>query len=262
MKTESKFESDDIIELSENGKLERIDNLLHSASDEATAGIGFDAIKRRAVENAALEKQRKHRRLLSYIAAAACMLLCFGVAGTSFIRSHKPWGEGDMSLNRHTSEPETDSNTHSPSAIPEIGSIDSNEIPKQYTKLLSIGVPTKGGSSQNEFKPDELFPDELPSYMERRIDINGTDGNVCSIAEGKDDTGSSKYFDCSLVESAPYDLNKGEVGSFETDDGCVFYWKLDDKRCMRVRFFGFDNEEASKLFAELTNDIMNKRSIQ
>ncbi len=96
--------------------------------------------------------------------------------------------------------------------------------------------------------------------MVRRVDDRNDEGKKYSIAEGKDDKGLIKYFDCSIVEKAPYDLDIGQVGTFEDDTKCIFYWQVSEDYCLRVRFFGFKKEEAGRLFTDMTNDILASRS--
>ena len=182
------------------------------------------------------------------------MMLCFGMVGAALSnRGHN----GDISVKRPTHEPDID-DTPVPGTTPSVTFGDGN-VPNEYTTLMSIGVPTKGGSS-GELKPDELFPDELPNYMVRRVDDRNDEGKKYSIAEGKDDKGLIKYFDCSIVEKAPYDLDIGQVGTFEDDTKCIFYWQVSEDYCLRVRFFGFKKEEAGRLFTDMTNDILASRS--
>lgn len=251
MKADSKSEFDNLIGFSGEDELAGIDALLNNASDDATARVDFVSIKRRAIKQA---KRKKQKRFFSYVAAAACMLLCFGMVGAALSnRGHN----GDISVKRPTHEPDID-DTPVPGTTPSVTFGDGN-VPNEYTTLMSIGVPTKGGSS-GELKPDELFPDELPNYMVRRVDDRNDEGKKYSIAEGKDDKGLIKYFDCSIVEKAPYDLDIGQVGTFEDDTKCIFYWQVSEDYCLRVRFFGFKKEEAGRLFTDMTNDILASRS--
>lgn len=251
MKADSKSEFDNLIGFSGEDELAGIDALLNNASDDATARVDFVSIKRRAIKQA---KRKKQKRFFSYVAAAACMMLCFGMVGAALSnRGHN----GDISVKRPTHEPDID-DTPVPGTTPSVTFGDGN-VPNEYTTLMSIGVPTKGGSS-GELKPDELFPDELPNYMVRRVDDRNDEGKKYSIAEGKDDKGLIKYFDCSIVEKAPYDLDIGQVGTFEDDTKCIFYWQVSEDYCLRVRFFGFKKEEAGRLFTDMTNDILASRS--
>lgn len=251
MKADSKSEFDNLIGFSGEDELAGIDALLNNASDEATARVDFVSIKRRAIKQA---KRKKQKRFFSYVAAAACMLLCFGMVGAA-LSNHGH--NGDINVKRPTHEPDID-DTPVPGTTPSVTFGDGN-VPNEYTTLMSIGVPTKGGSS-GELKPDELFPDELPNYMVRRVDDRNDEGKKYSIAEGKDDKGLIKYFDCSIVEKAPYDLDIGQVGTFEDDTKCIFYWQVSEDYCLRVRFFGFKKEEAGRLFTDMTNDILASRS--
>ncbi len=251
MKADSKSEIDNLIGFSGEDELAGIDALLKNASDEATARVDFVSIKRRAIKQA---KRKKQKRFFSYVAAAACMLLCFGMVGAA-LSNHGH--NGDINVKRPTHDPDID-DTPVPETTPSVTFGDGN-VPNEYTTLMSIGAPTKGGSS-GELKPDELFPDELPNYMVRRVDDRNDEGKKYSIAEGKDDKGLIKYFDCSIVEKAPYDLDIGQVGTFEDDTKCIFYWQVSEDYCLRVRFFGFKKEEAGRLFTDMTNDILASRS--
>lgn len=251
MKADSKSEIDNLIGFSGEDELAGIDALLKNASDEATARVDFVSIKRRAIKQA---KRKKQKRFFSYVAAAACMLLCFGMVGAA-LSNHGH--NGDINVKRPTHDPDID-DTPVPETTPSVTFGDGN-VPNEYTTLMSIGAPTKGGSS-GELKPDELFPDELPNYMVRRVDDRNDEGKKYSIAEGKDDKGLIKYFDCSIVEKAPYDLEIGQVGTFEDDTKCIFYWQVSEDYCLRVRFFGFKKEEAGRLFTDMTNDILASRS--
>lgn len=250
MKADSKSEIDNLIGFSGEDELAGIDALLSNASDEATARVDFAAIKRRAIKQA---KQKKKKRFFSYVAAAACMLLCFGMVGAA-LSNRGP--NGDIDVKRPTHEPDID-DTPVPGTTPSV-TFGDGTVPNKYTTLMSIGAPTKGGSS-GELKPDELFPDELPKYMVRRVDDRNDEGKRYSIAEGTDDKGLIKYFDCSIVEKAPYELDIGQVGTFEDDTKCMFYWQVSEEYCLRVRFFGFDKEEAGRLFTDMTNDILASR---
>lgn len=251
MKADSKSEFDNLIGFSGEDELAEIDALLKNASDEATARVDFVSIKRCAIKQA---KRKKQKRFFSYVAAAACMLLCFGMVGAALSNHGR---NGDIDAKRPTHEPDAN-DTPVPGTTPSITFSEGN-VPDEYTKLMSIGAPTKGGSSE-ELKPDELFPDELPKYMVRRVDDCNDEGKEYSIAEGKDDKGLIKYFDCSIVEKAPYDLEIGQVGAFEDDTKCMFYWRVAEDCCLRVRFFGFEKEEAGRLFTDMTNDILASRS--
>lgn len=251
MKADSKSEMDNLIGFPGEDELAGIDTLLNEASNAATARVDFASIKQRAIKQA---KRKKHKRFFSYVAAAACMLLCFGMVGAA-LSNHRQYGNIDVK--RPTDEPDNN-NTHIPEKTPSVTFGDSN-MPNEYTTLMSIGVPTKGGSS-GEIKPDELYPDELPNYMIRRVDDHNDEGKKYVIAEGKDDEGLIKYFDCSFVEEAPHDLSIGQVGAFEDDNKCMFYWQISEGYCLRVRFFGFKKEEASRLFIDMTNDILTSRS--
>lgn len=247
MKADSKSEFDNLIGFPVEDELAGIDALLNTASDQATARVDFVSIKRRAIKHA---KRKKQKRFFSYVAAAACMLLCFGMVGAA-LSNHGH--NGDIDVQRPTHDPDVD-DTPRLRTTPSVTFGDGN-VPNEYTSLMSIGAPTKGGSS-GELKPDELFPDELPKYMVRRVDDRNDDGKKYSIAEGKDDKGLIKYFDCSIIEKAPYDLDIGQVGTFEDDTKCMFYWQVSEEYCLRVRFFGFDKEEAGRLFTDMTNDIL------
>lgn len=251
MKADSKSEIDNLIGFSGEDELAGIDALLSNASDEATAMVDFAAIKRRAIKQA---KQKKKKRFFSYVAAAACMLLCFGMVGAALSNRGS---NGDIDVKRPTHEPDIN-DTPVQGTTPSV-TFGDGTVPNKYTTLMSIGAPTKGGSS-GELKPDELFPDELPKYMIRRVDDRNDEGKRYSIAEGKDDKGLIKYFDCSIVEKAPYDLDIGQVGTFEDDTKCMFYWQVSEDYCLRVRFFGFEREEAGRLFTDMTNDILASRS--
>lgn len=251
MKADSKSEIDNLIGFSGEDELAGIDALLKNASDEATARVDFVSIERRAIKQA---KRKKQKRFFSYVAAAACMLLCFGMVGAA-LSNHGH--NGDINVKRPTHDPDID-DTPVPGTTPSVTFGDGN-VPNEYTTLMSIGAPMKGGSS-GELKPDELFPDELPNYMVRRVDDRNDEGKKYSIAEGKDDKGLIKYFDCSIVEKAPYDLDIGQVGTFEDDTKCIFYWQVSEDYCLRVRFFGFKREEAGRLFTDMTNDILASRS--
>lgn len=250
MKADTKPEFYDVISPNED-EFAKIDALLFAASNEATSRVDFDSIKKRIIKNS---KKRRHRRVFSYVAAAACMLLCFGMVGVA-LANHRS-NNIDVDAQRPTREP-NNKVTDNPNANPDFHFLET-KIPNEYTQLVSVGALTKGGSS-DALKTNKLFPDELPKYMVRRVDANSSDGNMCSIAEGTDDKGSIKYFDCSVVNNAPHDLNIGQVGSFVDGAKCMFYWQISENCCLRVRFYGFENDEASKLFMDMTDDILAGR---
>ena len=79
--------------------------------------------------------------------------------------------------------------------------------------------------------------------------------SVRSVAVGKDTAGNCRYFDCSIISFAPYKLFPGEVGTFEIGKDTVFYWQLDNDSVLCARFFGFDNDDAMKLFKGMIQDM-------
>ncbi len=138
MKADSKSEIDNLIGFSGEDELAGIDALLNNASDEATARVDFVSIKRRAIKQA---KRKKQKRFFSYVAAAACMLLCFGMVGAA-LSNHGH--NGDINVKRPTHDPDID-DTPVPETTPSVTFGDGN-VPNEYTTLMSIGAPTKGVS--------------------------------------------------------------------------------------------------------------------
>ena len=238
--TDKAYTNDNITILPDENDLAKLDELLCASADTLTAEVDFDAIKQRAVQ-ANKRKQAKRRRLFSCVAAAACMLLCFGVVGSAIMNRIKPGGN----ITAH----ETDNPNSN-----ELKDPFEDSIPNRYTQCIDVGLPTKGGESISDIEPTEFYPEELPGYMYKRIE-NDDDGSVRSVAVGKDTAGNCRYFDCSIISFAPYKLFPGEVGTFEIGKDTVFYWQLDNDSVLCARFFGFDNDDAMKLFKGMIQDM-------
>lgn len=74
-------------------------------------------------------------------------------------------------------------------------------------------------------------------------------------AEGFDANGNRLYYDCEVVDVAPYQLSVGQVGSFSNGVDIVYYWQITSGTCLRVRFFGFKQATAEMLFNQLSGQI-------
>ena len=129
--TDKAYTNDNITILPDENDLAKLDELLCASADTLTAEVDFDAIKQRAVQ-ANKRKQAKRRRLFSCVAAAACMLLCFGVVGSAIMNRIKPGGN----ITAH----ETDNPNSN-----ELKDPFEDSIPNRYTQCMDVGLPTKGG---------------------------------------------------------------------------------------------------------------------
>lgn len=238
--TDKAYTNDNITVLPDDNELVGLDDLLFASAEILSSEVDFGAIRLRAVQ-ANRRKQSKRRRLLGCVAAAACMLVCFGLTGSKIIDR--------LSQNGNITVHETDNPVSGEFSDPF-----EDTIPTQYAQCMDVGLPTKGGGSVAAAEPTKLYPEKLPVYMDKRIE-NNTDGSVRSVAEGKDTSGNCKYFDCSIISFAPYKLFPGEVGTFESGTDTVFYWQLDNESVLCARFFGFDTDEAMRLFVEMIDDM-------
>lgn len=253
--------SDNLIEVPSAEELDDIDALLRDFADKETEKVDFEAIKARAVDSARAKKasKKKRMRILSYAAAAACMLFCFGIIGVavSMLRSNNPGarnGEIDANLRTPDTEkvtPNADSTPHTAGETPEPFS---TGLPSEYTRYLY------GGKVDSALELSaEAFRGNLPSYMEMELsqaEDSSPNSGFVATANGIDPNGSKKYFDCSIVSEAPYAIAVGDIGSFSMDSDSVFYWRFDEDKFLCARYFGFDSEEAAVLFKALIEDFM------
>lgn len=252
---DERFASDNIIDIPSQAELEEIDALLSRAANEESAQVNFDAIKAR-VYSAAESRKSRRRHISSYIAAAACILFCLGVIGSAM---HIDKMRGFWAARTETPSPDAPDDP----STPDVSILSSGE-PNHITKVTNSPDPFTGdnqpnsyslymavGTSNNEAIANaDLFPATLPTYMTRYTG-SGSQGSPCNFASGQDCSGAYRYFDCSIIDYAPYKLEDGYVGVFMSDSDYVFYWQYSAEHCLRVRFFGFSREEAQKLFYEL-----------
>ena len=244
--------SDNLIAVPAEEELENIDALLRDFADEETAKVDFEAIKARAVASARAKKasKKKRMRILSYVAAAACMLFCFGIIGvTAAMLRSGGFGNhhGDIDANLNT--PDTGNTRPSADATPEPFS---NELPSEYTQYLY------GGKAEDNLKIEfDALRGNLPSYMEVSSgNVQSSNSDLIATANGIDPSGSKRYFDCSIISEAPYDIAVGDIGSFAADSDSVFYWRFDEDKYLCARYFGFDSGEAEVMFKALIEDFM------
>lgn len=71
-------------------------------------------------------------------------------------------------------------------------------------------------------KNTNMFPQNLPSEMHKKVDND----SLRISAEGFDANGNRLYYDCEVVDVAPYQLSVGQVGSFSNGVDIVYYWQI------------------------------------
>lgn len=243
---------DEGMELYSLGEAE-IDSLLRLEADTATAAVDFASIKSKALA-AHKKKTVKRNRFWRYaVSAAAALLFCFGAAmiTNGLFGSHN----GDIDIyNSRNPNGETDNATEFPmkgtdtpnDTTPEPFS---SSLPDSYKSQVFAGVPNKSTTDNLA----ELFPAELPDYMNKSVD----ESKSLTLAQGVDAYGNVQYFDCMILTSAPYGLEVGEAGSFSDGDDFVYYWQISDAKCLRVRFFGFTQSDAQNLFKTLSQKVLD-----
>lgn len=222
--------------------LAAVDSLLRQIASAETEQIDFDAIKQRVLRSQNPKKKRTRRIWRYAVAFAACFMLCFGAVGITKKLMHK----NDATLLNSPSPKTTPSSSHTEPGTPEPFS---SSIPSSYTRCSYVGTVDDSDSVE----ASEFLPDELPQYMVRHIDDNLNK----SIAAGSDSNGDSKYYECSIITTAPYKLLPGQLGEFTSRDGCVFYWQVSQDRCFVIRVFGFSVDEARALLADFVKQIEN-----
>ena len=212
-----------------------IDELLRWAADESNAEIDFAAIRLRAVENSSRSSFRRVRRIRSIVAASAAVLLLFCVFALAISK-----------INDCGKEPQVSAGiTAGIDSTPEPFS-DPASLPSDYDSYQTAGT-----AADTAIESTSLFPQNLPSGMQKKVD-NGT---LRTSAEGIDAEGNRLYYDCEVVDGAPYQLSVGQVGSFSDGVDFVYYWQITSDTCLRVRFFGFNQKAAEQLFSELSGQI-------
>ena len=212
-----------------------IDELLRWAADESNAEIDFAAIRLRAVENSSRSSFRRVRRIRSIVAASAAVLLLFCVFALAISK-----------INDCGKEPQVSAGiTAGIDSTPEPFS-DPASLPSDYDSYQTAGT-----AADTAIESTSPFPQNLPSGMQKKVD-NGT---LRTSAEGIDAEGNRLYYDCEVVDGAPYQLSVGQVGSFSDGVDFVYYWQITSDTCLRVRFFGFNQKAAEQLFSELSGQI-------
>lgn len=119
-------------------------------------------------------------------------------------------------------------------------------LPSGYDSFQNAGTV-----ADEAIKNTNMFPQNLPSEMHKKVDND----SLRISAEGFDANGNRLYYDCEVVDVAPYQLSVGQVGSFSNGVDIVYYWQITSGTCLRVRFFGFKQATAEMLFNQLSGQI-------
>lgn len=248
--------TEDMPGLCDAEELAQIDAFLRSTADQINAEVDYSGIKNRVL--ASEQKRRSTRsRIKQYLLmAAAALLVCFGAlavisgigANLSQLKPQdamntvNPGGvinSGVPGLPTSNIDPQETDNAHK-------GPTDST-IPASYTRCNFAGIP-----DDTDFTSiSRLLPSELPDYMSTLIDNESK--HIAS--KGTDSSGEEKYFECTIIKSAPYKLKLGEVGEFEGEGTLVLYWQLAEGSCLRMKFYGFGINDASNMFKNASKKI-------
>ena len=201
-----------------------IDELLRWAANESTAEIDFESIRLRAVESSRKSKMQRIRRIRALTAAGAAILLILFVFALTIGK-----------INDCTKDPQVSAGlTPNAGATPEPFS-DPMNLPSGYDSFQNAGTV-----ADEAIKNTNMFPQNLPSEMHKKVDND----SLRISAEGFDANGNRLYYDCEVVDVAPYQLSVGQVGSFSDGVDIVYYWQITSGTCLRVRFFGFKQATA------------------
>lgn len=212
-----------------------IDELLRWAANESTAEIDFESIRLRAVESSRKSKMQRIRRIRALMAAGAAILLILFVFALTIGK-----------INDCTKDPQVSAGlTPNAGATPEPFS-DPMNLPSGYDSFQNAGTV-----ADEAIKNTNMFPQNLPSEMHKKVDND----SLRISAEGFDANGNRLYYDCEVVDVAPYQLSVGQVGSFSDGVDIVYYWQITSGTCLRVRFFGFKQATAEMLFNQLSGQI-------
>lgn len=205
-----------------------IDELLRWAANESTAEIDFESIRLRAVESSRKSKMQRIRRIRALTAAGAAILLILFVFALTIGK-----------INDCAKDPQVSAGlTPNAGATPEPFS-DPMSLPSGYDSFQNAGTV-----ADEAIKNTNMFPQNLPSEMHKKVDND----SLRISAEGFDANGNRLYYDCEVVDVAPYQLSVGQVGSFSDGVDIVYYWQITSGTCLRVRFFGFKQATAEMLF--------------
>lgn len=212
-----------------------IDELLRWAANESTAEIDFESIRLRAVESSRKSKMQRIRRIRALTAAGAAILLILFVFALTIGK-----------INDCAKDPQVSAGlTPNAGATPEPFS-DPISLPSGYDSFQNAGTV-----ADEAIKNTNMFPQNLPSEMHKKVDND----SLRISAEGFDANGNRLYYDCEVVDVAPYQLSVGQVGSFSDGVDIVYYWQITSGTCLRVRFFGFKQATAEMLFNQLSGQI-------
>ena len=212
-----------------------IDELLRWAANESTAEIDFESIRLRAVESSRKSKMQRIRRIRALTAAGAAILLILFVFALTIGK-----------INDCAKDPQVSAGlTPNAGATPEPFS-DPMNLPSGYDSFQNAGTV-----ADEAIKNTNMFPQNLPSEMHKKVDND----SLRISAEGFDANGNRLYYDCEVVDVAPYQLSVGQVGSFSDGVDIVYYWQITSGTCLRVRFFGFKQATAEMLFNQLSGQI-------
>ena len=212
-----------------------IDELLRWAANESTAEIDFESIRLRAVESSRKSKMQRIRRIRALTAAGAAILLILFVFALTIGK-----------INDCAKDPQVSAGlTPNAGATPEPFS-DPMNLPSGYDSFQNAGTV-----ADEAIKSTNMFPQNLPSEMHKKVDND----SLRISAEGFDANGNRLYYDCEVVDVAPYQLSVGQVGSFSDGVDIVYYWQITSGTCLRVRFFGFKQATAEMLFNQLSGQI-------
>lgn len=212
-----------------------IDELLRWAANESTAEIDFKSIRLRAVESSRKSKMQRIRRIRALTAAGAAILLILFVFALTIGK-----------INDCAKDPQVSAGlTPNAGATPEPFS-DPMNLPSGYDSFQNAGTV-----ADEAIKNTNMFPQNLPSEMHKKVDND----SLRISAEGFDANGNRLYYDCEVVDVAPYQLSVGQVGSFSDGVDIVYYWQITSGTCLRVRFFGFKQATAEMLFNQLSGQI-------
>lgn len=246
---------ENMLDLCDAEELAKIDAVLHSVADQINAEVDFSGIKKRV-----LASEQKRSRIKQYLLmAAAALLVCFGAAaiiggvGLNFshhktqeamntIRPSEVTNSGVQGLPTSDINPQITGNVSKETSEPSYST-----IPTFYTRCNYAGIPDDADFTSIS----TLLPSELPDYMSTLIDNE----SKYIASKGTDSSGEEKYFECTIIESAPYKLKVGEVGEFEGEGTLVLYWQLGEGSCLRVKFYGFRIDDASKMFKNVSRKI-------
>lgn len=212
-----------------------IDELLRWAANESTAEIDFESIRLRAVESSRKSKMQRIRRIRALTAAGAAILLILFVFALTIGK-----------INDCAKDPQVSAGlTPNAGATPEPFS-DPMNLPSGYDSFQNAGTV-----ADEAIRNTNMFPQNLPSEMHKKVDND----SLRISAEGFDANGNRLYYDCEVVDVAPYQLSVGQVGSFSDGVDIVYYWQITSGTCLRVRFFGFKQATAEMLFNQLSGQI-------